>query len=119
MPVIAVMYPSAGGATFDESYYTNSHLALVRTHWPGMGLSDGPLMPRRRARADPRRRQGGAAREERVGLQDRRQRRPHRLGERWGHRRLAEKRRHDAGRWLRGIETAGTMASAVLIAFGV
>ncbi len=44
MPVIAVMYPSAGGATFDESYYTNSHMALVRRHWVGMGLSDVKLM---------------------------------------------------------------------------
>lgn len=44
MPVIAVMYPSAGGATFDESYYTTTHIPLVQRHWTSLGLSDVKLM---------------------------------------------------------------------------
>ncbi len=40
MPVISVMYPSANGATFDESYYMQSHIKLVRERWGPMGLSD-------------------------------------------------------------------------------
>lgn len=38
MPVIAVMYPSAGGATFDESYYMENHVPLVQRHWSSRGL---------------------------------------------------------------------------------
>ena len=44
MPVIAVMYPSAGDARFDESYYMQTHMPLVRRHWEGMGLSDVRIM---------------------------------------------------------------------------
>lgn len=44
MPVIAVMYPSADGATFDEGYYTQTHIPLVRRHWEAMGLSGVKLM---------------------------------------------------------------------------
>lgn len=44
MPVIAVMYPTAGGATFDEGYYRGTHIPLVQRHWGSMGLSDVKLM---------------------------------------------------------------------------
>ena len=44
MPVIAVMYPSAGGTTFDETYYLQTHMPLVHRHWDAMGLSGVTLM---------------------------------------------------------------------------
>ncbi len=44
MPVIAVMYPSEGGASFDEHYYMQSHIALVRQKWGPLGLSDVKVM---------------------------------------------------------------------------
>jgi uncharacterized protein (TIGR02118 family) len=44
MPVIAVMYPSADGATFDEAYYTQTHIPLVRQRWEQLGLTNVALM---------------------------------------------------------------------------
>lgn len=44
MPIIAVMYPSAGGATFDEGYYMRTHIPLVRQRWDQHGLQDVKVM---------------------------------------------------------------------------
>jgi uncharacterized protein (TIGR02118 family) len=44
MPVIAVMYPSAGGASFDEGYYMRTHIPLVRRLWETLGLSNVSVM---------------------------------------------------------------------------
>ena len=44
MPVIAVMYPSADGATFDESYYMQTHIPLVRQRWEQLGLTNVAVM---------------------------------------------------------------------------
>ncbi len=44
MPIIAVMYPSAGGATFDEPYYMQTHMPMVREKWGPLGLSDTKVM---------------------------------------------------------------------------
>jgi len=44
MPVIAVMYPSAGGGTFDEAYYVQTHIPLVRRLWEGFGLTNVSMM---------------------------------------------------------------------------
>ena len=35
---ISVMYPSGEGKTFDHAYYIDTHMALVRERWGGMGL---------------------------------------------------------------------------------
>jgi uncharacterized protein (TIGR02118 family) len=44
MPVIAVMYPSAGGASFDEHYYMQTHMPLVRRLWGPLGLANATVM---------------------------------------------------------------------------
>ncbi len=44
MRVIAVMYPSAGGASFDEGYYMQTHIPLVRQRWEPLGLTDVSVM---------------------------------------------------------------------------
>ncbi|GAC1337187.1 MAG: hypothetical protein NVSMB18_01620 [Acetobacteraceae bacterium] len=44
MPVIAVMYPSAGGASFDEGYYMQTHIPLVRQRWEALGLTNISVM---------------------------------------------------------------------------
>ena len=44
MPVIAVMYPSAGGASFDEGYYMQTHIPLVRRLWEKLGLTNVSVM---------------------------------------------------------------------------
>lgn len=40
MPVITVMYPSTGSTRFDESYYMQSHIPLVRQRWHSLGLTE-------------------------------------------------------------------------------
>lgn len=40
MLIITVMYPSTGGARFDENYYMQSHIPLVQQRWGSLGLSD-------------------------------------------------------------------------------
>ena len=40
MTVIAVMYPSASGTTFDQDYYMQTHIPLVRRLWSPLGLQD-------------------------------------------------------------------------------
>ncbi|MDP9095696.1 MAG: EthD family reductase [Pseudomonadota bacterium] len=44
MPVISVMYPSDGGESFDEQYYLQTHMPLVREKWGPLGLSDTKVM---------------------------------------------------------------------------
>ena len=44
MPVIAVMYPSAVGASFDEDYYMQTHMPLVRRLWEPLGLTDATVL---------------------------------------------------------------------------
>ncbi len=44
MPVIAVLYPSANGATFDHDYYMASHTPLVRRLWSPLGLQELTVM---------------------------------------------------------------------------
>lgn len=44
MPVISVMYPSADGATFDETYYMQTHMKLVRERWGSMGLRHATVL---------------------------------------------------------------------------
>lgn len=38
--VIAVMYPLAEAADFNEGYYMQTHIPLVRRLWEPLGLSD-------------------------------------------------------------------------------
>ena len=40
MMTVAVMYPAAGGATFDHDYYMATHIPLVRRLWEPMGLQE-------------------------------------------------------------------------------
>jgi uncharacterized protein (TIGR02118 family) len=44
MPVIAVMYPSTDGASFDEGYYMQTHIPLVRRLWESLGLKELSVM---------------------------------------------------------------------------
>ncbi|MFL5110695.1 MAG: EthD family reductase [Microvirga sp.] len=44
MIVVSVMYPGGADATFDEGYYLQTHIPLVRERWRGMGLSDVRLL---------------------------------------------------------------------------
>lgn len=44
MPVITVMYPSQGGSRFDENYYMQSHIPLVRQRWQSLGLNDVKIL---------------------------------------------------------------------------
>jgi hypothetical protein len=44
MIVISVMYPNESGSTFDETYYLESHIPLVRACWGSMGLEDVQLL---------------------------------------------------------------------------
>lgn len=44
MQVVTVMYPSGDGATFDQDYYMNKHMTLVRERWGSHGLSDTKVM---------------------------------------------------------------------------
>jgi len=42
---VSVLYPAQpGGPRFDERYYVDRHIALVRQRWDGMGLSDVRLL---------------------------------------------------------------------------
>lgn len=40
MLTVAVMYPAAGGATFDHDYYMATHIPMVRRLWEPMGLQE-------------------------------------------------------------------------------
>ena len=40
MPVVTVMYPSTGSTRFDETYYMQTHIPLVRQRWQTLGLTD-------------------------------------------------------------------------------
>ncbi len=35
---MSVMYPGGAGKKFDLDYYANTHMALVKNRWGGMGL---------------------------------------------------------------------------------
>ena len=40
MILVSVMYPGGEGSTFDESYYLQEHIPLVKERWSGMGLQE-------------------------------------------------------------------------------
>ena len=40
MIVVSVMYPGASEGSFDERYYMEKHIPLVRDRWTGLGLKD-------------------------------------------------------------------------------
>jgi uncharacterized protein (TIGR02118 family) len=40
MILVSVMYPSGEGSTFDERYYLQEHVPLVKERWNGMGLQE-------------------------------------------------------------------------------
>ena len=44
MVLVSVLYPAQPGARFDERYYLDRHIPLVRRHWEGMGLSEVRLL---------------------------------------------------------------------------
>jgi uncharacterized protein (TIGR02118 family) len=44
MIVVSVMYPGGADATFDESYYLQTHIPLVQERWGGMGLTGVQLL---------------------------------------------------------------------------
>ncbi|MBK1659376.1 EthD family reductase [Paracraurococcus ruber] len=40
MIMVSVLYPQDGGTKFDEAYYMQKHIPLVKERWSGMGLQD-------------------------------------------------------------------------------
>ena len=44
MAVLSVMYPNQPGARFDETYYLERHIPLVRRVWAPMGLTEVRLL---------------------------------------------------------------------------
>jgi uncharacterized protein (TIGR02118 family) len=40
MILISVMYPQDSASAFDEGYYLNEHMPLVKARWSSMGLED-------------------------------------------------------------------------------
>jgi uncharacterized protein (TIGR02118 family) len=38
MILISVMYPQESGSTFDQAYYLEKHIPLVKARWSSMGL---------------------------------------------------------------------------------
>ncbi len=41
---VSVLYPNQPGTRFDERYYLDRHIPLVRERWGDMGLSDVRLL---------------------------------------------------------------------------
>jgi uncharacterized protein (TIGR02118 family) len=44
MAVLSVLYPDTEGGRFDEAYYRQHHIPLVRERWGPMGLVDIRLL---------------------------------------------------------------------------
>jgi uncharacterized protein (TIGR02118 family) len=44
MILISVMYPDESASTFDEAYYLETHIPLVKERWGSMGLEDVHLL---------------------------------------------------------------------------
>ena len=44
MVLVTVMYPDTPGTTFDERYYVDDHIPLVKARWSPMGLQQVVLM---------------------------------------------------------------------------
>jgi uncharacterized protein (TIGR02118 family) len=44
MLLISVMYPDESASTFDEAYYLEKHIPLVRARWSSMGLEKVELV---------------------------------------------------------------------------
>ncbi|MBD0270870.1 MAG: EthD family reductase [Acetobacteraceae bacterium] len=40
MVLVSVLYPNQAGSRFDERYYMDKHIPLVRQRWGAMGLTD-------------------------------------------------------------------------------
>lgn len=44
MVLVSVLYPNQSGSRFDERYYLDQHIPLVRRRWEPMGLTDLRLL---------------------------------------------------------------------------
>jgi uncharacterized protein (TIGR02118 family) len=44
MILVSVMYPNSAGSTFDQSYYVQKHIPLVKERWTSLGLEDVRLI---------------------------------------------------------------------------
>ena len=44
MVLVSVLYPNQSGSRFDERYYLDKHIPLVRQRWEPMGLTDLRLL---------------------------------------------------------------------------
>ena len=44
MILVSVMYPQESGSTFDQTYYVEKHIPLVKARWSSMGLEKVDLV---------------------------------------------------------------------------
>jgi uncharacterized protein (TIGR02118 family) len=44
MIVVSVMYPGGSEGTFDEAYYLQTHIPLVKERWSALGLTNVQLL---------------------------------------------------------------------------
>jgi uncharacterized protein (TIGR02118 family) len=44
MVLVSVLYPNQPGSRFDERYYLDKHIPMVRQRWEPMGLTDVRLL---------------------------------------------------------------------------
>src|SRR5215213_8672077 len=44
MVLVSVLYPNQSGSRFDERYYLDKHIPLVRQRWEPMGLTEVRLL---------------------------------------------------------------------------
>jgi len=44
MIVVTVLYPTQAGSRFDQTYYMQKHMPLVRSRWKDMGLQEARVL---------------------------------------------------------------------------
>jgi len=44
MVLVTVLYPNTAGSRFDQDYYVQKHIPLVKERWSSMGLQDARIV---------------------------------------------------------------------------